>query len=91
MDESIRKAVAKQGLGFTLHKIRCSLCYYIAQSFEEEDALERGAPCPKCGQIGDGGGLLPNSYFAVANWVGESLFDPYRLSVVRVGVVRRGY
>lgn len=70
MDARTRETVAKQGLGFILHSIRCSICQYIACGFSEEDTLERGAPCPKCGQRGDAGELVAN-YFAVANWVGE--------------------
>ena len=68
MDDSMRKAVANQGMGYIFHTVRCSECYFIPQSMDEDDPE---TPYPKCRKVDTLGELGPNSYSTVANWVGQ--------------------
>ncbi len=72
MDEGVIENIARQGLGNIVALARCPDCNYIAQSDDEETMLAtKDQPCPQCGIVGYGAGLVPNNYLDVANWIGE--------------------
>lgn len=72
MDDEIRTALVKQGMGGTLAPIRCSTCKYLASTFEEEEQLLRkGARCPHCGKTNKVAFITLDNYIMVCDWIGE--------------------
>jgi len=72
IEDKIRKALMKHGMGSTLVPIRCPSCNFLASTPEEEEQLFRKkAQCPHCGVKDKIAQITLDNYILVCDWIGQ--------------------